>query len=366
MFELTPDNAAEYLQSRGWVSKGPVHVEALAWGVSNLVLRVTTPERLFIVKQSRPQLRTREAWFSNLDRVFREVEVMRLLGPMLPPGTVPEVLFEDRENFLFGMAHAPQDAVVWKQSLLEGRIDPAVAWQAGIILGTIHEKTAHQPRLAETLGERTAFRQLRIEPFYERVRERRPEVADAISLLIERMQTASDALCHGDFSPKNFLVHQPNAERGAGNAERRSALRASHSALGDTPHSALRITLVDYETAHYGDPTMDLGFFLSHLILKAVRNQDLRSQYYDLTRVFWQAYDSEVRFAPHAELGKRGIQHFGVCLLARIDGTSPVDYLPEEGKRETVRRIGRRVLAGGQDWDRVLEIVKQEISEPRP
>ncbi len=357
MLELTPDNAAEYLLSRGWVPKGPVQVEALAWGVSNLVLRVTTPERLLIVKQSRPQLRTREAWFSNLDRVFREVEVMRLLGPLLPPETVPEILFEDRENFLFGMAHAPPDAVVWKQSLLEGRINPAVARQAGIILGTIHEKTAHQRQLMEELGNRTVFDQLRIDPFYERVRERRPEVAHAVTPLIERMRSATLAdsqgvglaICHGDFSPKNFLVHQ----RGSGTA----SLQAMAPGF---------FTLVDYETAHYGDPTMDLGFFLSHLILKAVKNQHLRSQYYELTRVFWQAYDSEVRFAPHTELRKRGIQHLGVCLLARIDGTSPVDYLPEEEKKETVRRIGRRVLEGVQDWTQVLEMVEREISESRP
>ena len=41
---------------------------------------------------------------------------------------------------------------------------------------------------------------------------------------------------------------------------------------------------------------------------------------------------------------RRAIGHLGVCLLARVDGTSPVEYLPEEPKREAVRRLARRLL----------------------
>ena len=98
MLELSADNAADYLRRQGWVGAGPVRVEALSGGVSNAVLRVETPERLFVLKQSRPQLRTRDAWFSDLDRVYREQEVMQALAPLLPPGTVPEVLFSDRAD----------------------------------------------------------------------------------------------------------------------------------------------------------------------------------------------------------------------------------------------------------------------------
>src|SRR5258708_6786625 len=109
------------------------------------------------------------------------------------------------------------------------------------------------------------------------------------------MATASLALCHGDYSPKNILTHRDG------------------------------FTLVDYETAHLGDPTMDLGFFLSHLMLKAIKRHAERERYFDLTRAFWRGYGREVHFRSLAELMQRGIGHFGVCVLARIDGTSPVD-----------------------------------------
>jgi 5-methylthioribose kinase len=339
MIELTVENTAEYLRTRGWLEPGPAQVETLGWGVSNAVLRVTTPERRFVVKQSRPQLRTREAWFSNVNRVYREVEVMRLLGPVLPPLTVPEVLFEDRENYLFGMSHAPEGAVVWKESLLAGETRPEVARHAGRILGLIHERTADRPELIDRLGDRAVFKELRIDPFYERIRERHADLADAVTPVIDEMNTRNDALCHGDFSPKNLLVHPCSSapcEGGAGN-----------------------FTLVDYETAHFGDPTMDLGFFLSHLVLKAVRHYPRHEQYLSLTQRFWEGYRSVVQFREMKELEARAVPHFAICALARVDGTSPVDYLPGDEQRTAVRRFAREVLRERPNtWLDTLTIVR--------
>jgi 5-methylthioribose kinase len=92
-------------------------------------------------------------------------------------------------------------------------------------------------------------------------------------------------------------------------------------------------------------------------MLKAVRRDDIREQFFALTRSFWRSYRHQVTFRPPEELEARGIEHFAVCLLARIDGTSPVDYLPEEPKRELVRRIGRWVLRERpRSWDDVLSL----------
>ncbi len=333
MLELTADNAVAYLRRKGWIGPGPADVELMGWGVSNAVLRVVTPERTFVLKQSRPQLRTRDAWFSDLDRVYREQEVMEVLHPLLPPLTVPEVLFSDRANYVFAMSHAPEGSQVWKESLLAGRVDRAVGERAGLILGRMHEATGRDTRLIDHFRDHTVFVQLRVEPFYRRIREWLPDVAPAVEPIVQRMLSINLALCHGDYSPKNILTH------------------------------AHGFTLVDYETAHLGDPTMDLGFFLSHLILKAVKRHPQRRQFFDLTAAFWEAYAREVRFHPLAELQAHGIEHFAVCALARIDGTSPVDYLPEEPKREAVRRLGRRILHDRpRCWDEVLHLCDAELA----
>src|SRR5436853_2012398 len=122
MFELTADNAIDYLRQKGWIDAGPAQAELLSGGVSNFVLRVTTSQTRVVLKQSRPQLRTRDAWFSDLERIWREQEVMQALHPYLPD-VVPEVLHVDRANYVYAMSHAPLDAKVWKAELLVGDID---------------------------------------------------------------------------------------------------------------------------------------------------------------------------------------------------------------------------------------------------
>jgi aminoglycoside phosphotransferase (APT) family kinase protein len=316
MLELTVDNAVAFLRDRGWVGDGAVKIEPLGGGVSNQVLRVVTDTATFVVKQSRPQLRTRDAWYSDLDRIYREYEVMRSLGPLLM-GAVPEVLFVDRENYVYAMSHAPMEARSWKADLLAGNIDLAIAERAGGVLQTIHWISAQNADFRTQFSDLTVYKQLRIDPFYERVRERRPEVAAPVAVIIDQMLNVKEALCHGDYTPKNFLVH------------------------------GSRFTLVDYETAHFGDPTMDLGLFLAHVTLKAARLPVRRHDYSRLMRSFWKGYTQHGNYRSPEELERRGVQHLGVCLLARIDGTSPVEYLPEEAKRDAVRRLGRSILLDG-------------------
>jgi 5-methylthioribose kinase len=332
MFEVTADNAIDYLRQKGWLGAEPARAEWLSGGVSNMVLRITTSERCFVLKQSRPQLRTRDAWFSDLERIYREQEVMQALHPHLPH-VVPEVLHVDRVNYVYTMSHAPLDARVWKAELLAGRIDPALGVQVGRVLGRMHQASAACTHEFAAFRDHTVYVQLRVDPFYVRVQERRPEVAVPIGRIIGEMLTRKEALCHGDFTPKNILVH----------------------AAGDS------FSLVDYETAHFGDPTMDMGLFLAHLTLKTVRAPERSGAFVDLMRAFWQGYCQQATFLPHADLERRGVLHLGVCLLARIDGTSPVDYLPEEVKRDSVRRLARTILLNGiTRWEEVWHHVLSE------
>src|SRR5205807_7645898 len=133
---------------------------------------------------------------------------------------------------------------VWKQLLLSGRADAGVARRAGTYLAAIHRQTAQRPDLAAQFGDTSIFVELRVDPFYRRIADVSPEAAPHIDRLIAEMFSMPLCLVHADFSPKNVLI------------------------AGD------RISLVDFETAHYGDPAFDLGFFLSHLLLKSVRHAD--------------------------------------------------------------------------------------------
>ena len=329
MLELTATNAEAYLRDRRLAPPGPVHVTELAEGVSNVVLCVEPSTGKFVLKQSRPQLRTRDAWFSDISRIWRERDAMKLLQPLLPPGVVPDVLWSDEENFTFAMSHAPEPFRNWRSVLLSGEVDFALGEAAGQLLGAIHEQTARRIETLTGFSDRTVFEQLRVEPFYLKVQQRCPDIANAIEPLTWRCRSLQLGLCHGDFSPKNLLLH------------------------------AGGFTLVDYETCHLGDVTFDLGFFLSHLLLKSVYVSRSRDAFHNLSRSFWRGYFETVTFAPISELMLPGIAHLGGCLLARVDGTSPAPYLTDETQRETVRRFARQILRERPaNWEELLRLAQ--------
>ena len=113
-----------------------------------------------------------------------------MLGDVLPEGAVPRVVFADEENYLFAMTCAPDDSVVWKEQLLDGDADLAVARRAGELLATAHAATRDHPALAGRLADTTVFDELRIDPFYRTVARAHPEIAPQIER-VDRFDVAA-------------------------------------------------------------------------------------------------------------------------------------------------------------------------------
>jgi 5-methylthioribose kinase len=324
------DNLEEYLRSSGRIEPGmPIRVEVLGGGVSNAVFRVEPAKgQPFVIKQARERLRTEAPWFSRIERIWRETAVMSTIRRLLATGVIPQILFEDRENFLFAMEAVDPRHVVWKQELLAGRLRPEVAVRLAGYLAAIHRGTHGDSRCEQDFADREIFVELRVDPFYRHIARVHPELRSPIEALIDEMWRTRVCLVHADFSPKNVL-------------------------LVDTGQGGLQITLVDFETGHYGDPAFDLGFFLSHLVLKAVHAEYGSEQFLHLAETFWGNYQSEIATLANdpafaaAALERRTVAILAGCALARVDGTSPVDYLPRNEQRERVRRICRRVLVEG-------------------
>ena len=147
--EITAETAADYLRDSGRVpNRAEISVRELSGGVSNIVLRVdVSGQPPFVIKQCRERLRVAMDWHARLDRIWTEHATLELLDAILPEGTVPHVLFEDRPNYLFAMTCAPDDAVTWKTHLMAGQVDPDIAARLGTILGTIHAEAPGHPAL---------------------------------------------------------------------------------------------------------------------------------------------------------------------------------------------------------------------------
>jgi 5-methylthioribose kinase len=307
-------------------------VEALSGGVSNVVLRVEPEGRpAFVVKQSRERLQTKAPWFSRLDRIFRETAMMATVRPLLPEGAIPRILAEDRENFAYVMQAVDASHVVWKRELLAGQLRDEIAVRLAEYLSTIHGRTAGVRAIADKFEDREIFVQLRVDPFYRHVARVHPELGSQIGELIDEMRQHRVCLVHADFSPKNVLI-------------------VDRHGVGSGAGSPLEVTLIDFETGHYGDPAFDLGFFLSHLVLKGARSGADLGGFFRLIEIFRSHYLAGI--GPYAEstgleprdLERRSVAHLAACSLARIDGTSPVDYLAEPADRQAVREFGGRIL----------------------
>src|SRR5262249_57492901 len=104
--EVSAANAAAYLRGRGIELASP-RLSELGGGVSNTVLLVESGARRFVLKQALGKLRVEQEWLADRERIFRESAALRELSGRLPAGSLPEVLFEDRENFAFAMSAAP-------------------------------------------------------------------------------------------------------------------------------------------------------------------------------------------------------------------------------------------------------------------
>jgi 5-methylthioribose kinase len=317
MLELSIDNAEAYVRDRGWVKPDePAAVSFLGGGVSNIVLKVKTPRQCFVIKQALPKLRVQMEWRARIERIIIERDALKTLSTILPDGDVPRVMYDDPGNYTFAMSCAPDDAKNWKTELMEGRIEPWVAEEAGRMLGRIHRQCETDKSVHVRFADNEHFIELRTDPYFVTVAIRHPDLKPVVDAEIKAVLKTKWTLVHGDYSPKNILIC-------------------------DNPRHLL---LLDCEVAHIGHPAFDAAFCLNHLCLKSVKFPERKVAYLDSARRFWHVYTTEFATSKLAELSQRTVMQLGLMQLARVDGKSPAEYLTEPEKKERVRRIGRGLV----------------------
>ena len=299
-----PGALVGYLKETGRVGEGeePV-VRVLAGGVSNRTVLVEWPEvgEAWVVKQALPKLRVAVDWFSDPQRIHREALGLRWLEALAPPNTITPLLFEDRSNHLLAMEAVREPHENWKTMLLGGRLEKDHVEQFGRLLGTVHRGGYERREESEpAFRDRSFFESLRLEPYYGYTAEQVPEAVNFLSALVEETRARRDTLVHGDYSPKNALVREG------------------------------RLVLLDHEVIHFGDPAFDLGFSLTHFLSKAHHLPGMRDDFADAAKFYWATYREVVEELPWAaDLEERAVRHTLGCLLARVAGRSPLEYLDQ-------------------------------------
>lgn len=296
-----------YLRQAGHIapSEEPTF-HRLDGGVSSRTVRVTRSSgEAWVVKQSLARLRVSVEWFSDPRRIHNEAAALRWLRLLAPPGTVPNLVFEDQTQHLFAMQAVPQPHTNWKTLLLGGGLAEKHVLAFGRLLATIHRRSAERlAEIAPDFKDNSFFESLRVEPYYRYTASQVPAAASFLNALIGETLAQRLSLVHGDYSPKNVLVFED------------------------------RLILLDHEVAHVGDPAFDLGFSLTHLLSKAHHLPSQRASFGYAARAYWSAYAQELGGVPwRAELEARAVRHALGCLLARVAGRSPLEYL-DAGERD--------------------------------
>lgn len=310
--EITPANVVEYARLRHLI--GPTEeprVEPLTGGVACGVFRLYANRGPIVIKQAHERFAVKEEWLVDPRRNIIEVQFQRLASRALGIEHVPGVLDVDEENFAYTMVSAPLDAENWKTKLLAGDIRPELGRQCSELLTKLHAMPA-----PDFLGDKALFYQQRIEPYLEFTAKRHPDVANELAAVSERLMVRSEAVTHGDFTPKNFLVT-------AGN-----------------------LILLDYEVVHIGWPEFDIASLVNHLTLKMFHLPAHREALCDAAEEFLGTLNPRDGW----------LQCLGALMLARVDGKSPVEYLREEDKPR-IREMAKQLLSG------VFETYEEFVSD---
>lgn len=309
------DSLLDYLRLTGRISQGEkCAVEKLSLGVSNKTQLLTRESgEQWVIKQSLHKLRVRQDWFSSRERIQIEYEGLKWLSKTLMPGNVPEPVFFDNANFILCMRAVPRPHDNLKLLILKREIDIILFKKLGEMLGVIHKEGKRSEETRTLFANRTFFTDLRIEPFYEFTGKRIPGLNDFFHELITQTLKVQETIVHGDFSPKNILVRNGN------------------------------VVLLDYEVMHYGDPAFDIGFFLCQMLSFTNHLPDVKEGLINASLAFWSSYSTTVeRISDVTE--ERAVRHTIGCLLARIKGRSPVDFLTDEEQQRQINISGK--LAG--------------------
>ncbi|MDR1587659.1 MAG: phosphotransferase [Treponema sp.] len=300
-------------------------------GVSGTVAFVYAGGKPLIIKQALGQLKVKEDWFCDPNRMGIEYKSNEIYH-RIAPDCAPEVYFYDGENYIYGREAVPENCSMWKADLMSGLLDFAVAEKTIKTLSLVHKGCASDREIAEIFKDKKIFYELRISPYIEFTVEKYPELKSFARPIVAELMESKISLVHGDFSPKNIMVN------GRG------------------------ISVLDYEVAHYGHPSFDLAFFSNHFILKAVKNKQWAGAYLSMLGYMLEIYFSRVSYMPARELENSFVRLLSLMMLARVDGKSPAEYITEEGDKALIRTMALESINRNTDGYReALSLFSEHI-----
>jgi 5-methylthioribose kinase len=279
-------------------------IESLDGGVSSDVYFIYDQDKKIVVKSALAQLKTEATWLADTTRSIAEAEALKL-HHTITPNHLPEVLAFLENNLV--ITAADDSWVDLRKYLLQTQsINPE--WFIDLVkdlastLAQWHNQTQDLNQLPKIFDNKERLKQLRTHPFHRYCAELRPDLKNILLQLAETLETKSNCLVHGDFSPKNVLTSTEESNK---------------------------YWVIDAEVAHLGLAVFDQTYFLTHLLLKATHKPNQRDLFLRAAKEFNEVYFAQVD--PHL-IEKNWQNYLGAILLARVIGKSLATYLSDNEK----------------------------------
>lgn len=301
-------------------------------GVSGTVAFVYAKDKPMIIKQALAQLKVKETWLCDPNRMKVEYDSNAIYHQLMPENA-PQVYFYDDENYIYGREAAPEDCTMWKADLLGGLLDFEVARKSIESLVTVHNVCSRDSKVAKDFDSKEVFYNLRISPYIEFIVGKYPQLDQFAKEVISDMMDNKISLVHGDFSPKNIM----NGNR--------------------------KIWILDFEVAHYGHPAFDVAFFSNHFILKAVKNKKYAPSYLNMLGYMLEIYFDKMDYMDKKQLENSYVRTLSLLMIARVDGKSPAEYITDDSDKDLIRKLGFTIINEKiVDYKKVIKLVLDNLS----
>lgn len=289
------------------------NIEYCKGGVSGTVALINDKDNLMLIKQALNRLKVQEEWISNPIRAKIEYDCNNILYSIIPEYILRPYFFDELNN-IFCREAAPVNFRMWKNDLINGKLDFQIATKYIDSISRIHNICADDNNVKQTFKNIDIFNELRLCPYIEFTVKKHPKYKEFANKVLIELREEKITLVHGDYSPKNVMIY--------GN----------------------KMYIMDFEVAHYGNPAFDLAFLSNHFILKAIKMKRFAESFLNMYEYCIQRYFDNVNYMDKNKLENCFIRTLCLMLIARVDGKSPVEYITNENDKEIIRKIGFEII----------------------
>jgi glycerol-3-phosphate cytidylyltransferase len=228
------------------------------------------------------------------------------------PEFIVKPIFSDR-NKIIVFESAPVQAESLFEKLLRQDVDEDLLIRIARSLASLHKSTRNNDLLRERFGKNDGFVKIKIDVQCRNATQDEL-LHPCINDFIDQSMEIKEVLLHGDFAPKNILVWDLN-----------------------------KYLFIDFEESGYGDPALDVGYFLAHLYLHQVISSSESGEL--LLVKLLKVYLSETgNNDPH--FVERINKYIGIIIVSRMDSKAPAAYIPPQ-YFEQLRAVARPLIIDG-------------------